>query len=64
MAADLAMDMLEVAVTASKAIPVAGSYIEGVLGTALQIVQLADVCISNLWKFFSCARIALASKVQ
>lgn len=40
---DKAISLLELATSASKAVPVAGSYLEGVLGTVLQIAKIAEV---------------------
>lgn len=44
---DRAVQVLEVATAASKAIPVVGNYLEGVLGTALQIARIAEVCLTG-----------------
>jgi hypothetical protein len=40
---DRAITILEVLTAASKTVPVAGSYLEGILGTTLQLAKITDV---------------------
>lgn len=40
---DKVITALELATSVSKAVPVAGNYLEGLLGTALLIARIAEV---------------------